>query len=251
MVQEALRHGHLKSVRRRVTIFITAALIGVLVALTSSAVLYGNLKSQQVQNDQQNSQIDHLSSAQAQAAQAAQALQGQVKALGATPVVTAPQTVSSPSATSVTPTVSNEQVEVAVAAYLATHPAASASQIASAVYAYCGQADLPCKGPQGATGAEGAQGDTGVPGSTGATGAAGADATEAQVNDAVNTYCSAHNACAGPPGPAGAQGIPGDTGPAGADGKPPAAWSWRDELGVMHTCTRSNTDDAAPAYSCS
>jgi hypothetical protein len=247
VVQEALRRGHLTSVRRRVTIFIGVALTGVLVALTSSFLLYQNIQANEAQ-------LGTLASQQAQAAQAAQALQGQVKALGATPVVTAPTTVATPSQQTIAPTVSNQQVEVAVAAYLATHPAASASQIASAIYAYCGQADLPCKGSTGATGATGVQGSTGSAGATGSTGASGADATDAQVLSAVNAYCSAHNSCSGPAGAPGATGAKGDTGATGADGtdgKPPAAWSWRDELGVMHTCTRSNSDDSAPAYSCS
>jgi hypothetical protein len=244
-IEEALKQGHLKSVRRRVTVFIGVTLALVLLSFGASYVLYQNLQSQQ-------EELTSVAQSQQTLGQAAQALQGQVKALGATPVVTVPPTIG-PNPGPVSPTVSNADVEAAVASYLAVHPAASAPQIASAIYAYCGQASLPCKGPTGAEGAVGAEGSTGDTGVAGATGSPGADATDTQVEAAVETYCAAHSDCSGPTGATGAQGATGpqgDTGAAGANGSPPTSWSWRDELGVLHVCTRSNTDDSAPAYSC-
>lgn len=249
-LQEALRHGHLRSVRRRVGLSIGVTLLGVIVALVACLVLYENLQDQQTKITTLTSGQQTLAVGQAKAAQAAQALEGQVKALGATPVVTAPQTMTPNPDSAPAPTVSNAVVENAVEVYLSTHPAASSAQIASAVYSYCGQSSLPCRGStgeSGSTGASGADGAAGVPGSP------GADATDAQVTDAVAAYCDAHSDCAGPAGATGAQGATGDTGATGATGpagSPPQSWSWHDELGVLHTCTRSNTDDTAPAYSC-
>ena len=253
-VQEALKRGHVQSVRRRVTIFTTASLLGVLVALISSLILFAGLQSQGQKVTDQGKQISTLATGQAKAAQAAQALQGQVKALGVTPVVTAPTVATTPATEEIQPTVSNAAVEQAVAAYLGTHPAANGAQVAAAVYSYCGQASLPCKGSTGSTGpsgSSGAVGDTGVQGASGPAGADGANATDAQVESAVDAYCSAHADCVGPAGPAGAQGAQGPAGPAGANGQPPSSWTYHDALGVEHTCTRSNTDDSAPTYACS
>lgn len=95
-------------------------------------------------------------------------------------------------------------------------------------------------GATGATGAAGTRGDTGTPGKDGATGAAGQDG-------AAGT--------AGPAGPAGPQGATGPAGAPGADGQdgqPPYGWTYTDELGVKHTCTRSaDFDPSAPTYTCS
>jgi cytoskeletal protein RodZ len=261
-IAQALSEGHLRSVRRLVLMFLSLTIAGVLVALVSAWVLFSRVQNQ-------GGQIGTLTSQQNQAAQAAQALEGQVKALGVTPVTSAPTAVAAP-ATASGETVSNSQVQAAVATYLSAHPAASAQSIATAVYAYCGQPSFPCKGSTGSTGATGgtgATGNTGAVGSQGSTGAAGQNASDAQVASAVAVYCNAHADCVGPagaqgaPGAAGApgaQGAQGDTGatgatgPAGANGSPPVSWTYKDDLGVQPTCTRAGDYTADnPTYTCS
>lgn len=100
----------------------------------------------------------------------------------------------------------------------------------------------------------------------GPSGAAGQNATDTQVQTAVSMYCDLRLDCQGPsglpgpngtdgqPGTAGADGAQGPAGPAGAngvDGQPPTSWTYTDDLGFQHTCSRTDPFDAtAPTYSC-
>lgn len=95
-------------------------------------------------------------------------------------------------------------------------------------------------GPPGLTGPPGPQGD---PGEAGTDGAPGADGSP---GDSI----TGPTGPAGPPGPVGPPGPAGPSGPAGGNGSPPAAWTFTDADGVTYTCTRSNSDDTAPTYSC-
>lgn len=85
------------------------------------------------------------------------------------------------------------------------------------------------QGPAGPTGPKGDPGGPGDPGAEGVSGTAGA---------------------AGPQGPAGEAGPAGPQGEPGADGQPPAGWTWTDRAGQQQSCTRDNTDDSAPHYTC-
>lgn len=89
-------------------------------------------------------------------------------------------------------------------------------------------------GRDGATGATGSQGQPGQDGQTGAVGPAGPAGKDGQ------------DGAPGPVGPAGPAGPPGQN---GSDGKPPTSWTFT-YLGVTYTCTRNNTDDSSPTYSC-
>jgi hypothetical protein len=111
-------------------------------------------------------------------------------------------------------------------------------------------------GPPGANGAQGAQGPEGPPGppgpkgDPGPAGPMGPNGSNGQSGADGATGAAGPSGAQGPAGPTGAQGAPGPAGPAGADGKPPAGWSWTDRLGTTYTCTRNNSDDTNPTYSC-
>lgn len=114
-----------------------------------------------------------------------------------------------------------------VAAAVAAQPTGpSASQLSTALAEYF-RVNPP---PAGRTGDAGAKGDMGPKGEP------GRPPTAEEIQDAVDTYLAEHP----PP--------KGDT---GADGKPPASWTYRDELGGTHTCSRDpgSPDDAA-TYTC-
>jgi collagen triple helix repeat protein len=102
------------------------------------------------------------------------------------------------------------------------------------------------KGDPGPAGAPGLLGSAGPPGEPGANGPAGETGGQGVAGPPGDT---------GPPGAActpdipGCQGEQGPVGPAGQNGKPPVSWTYTDLLG-KHTCTRDNTDDAAPTYTC-
>lgn len=88
-------------------------------------------------------------------------------------------------------------------------------------------------GPQGAPGAPGANGQSG---NTGAAGRDGQDGAEGPQGEP------------GPAGPEGPQGVPGPAGPQGPPGESPSSWTFQDNLGQTHTCTRTSTDPLR--YSC-
>lgn len=113
-------------------------------------------------------------------------------------------------------------------------------------------------------------------GTPGPSGQNGQNATDDQVARQVDIYCDIRVECEGPPGvdgtdgvngtdgATGPQGPQGDTGPAGqagadgtngtngADGQPPVSWTYTDDLGITHTCTRTDPfDPTAPTYTCS
>lgn len=104
----------------------------------------------------------------------------------------------------------------------------------------------------------------------GPAGASGQNATDSQVQAAVDVYCDLRLDCegptglpgtngvsgadgaTGPPGATGPQGDTGATGPAGVDGEPPVSWTYTDDLGIQHSCSRTDPFDAsAPTYICS
>lgn len=125
-------------------------------------------------------------------------------------------------------------------------------------------------GGPGLTGPPGPEGDDGTPGSSGAPGsdgAAGSDGPPGAAGNDGDTITGPQGPTgpagpAGPQGPAGPAGPVGPAGPAGpagsggpdggtgTPGSPPAAWTFTDTTGTTYTCTRSNTDDTAPTYSC-
>lgn len=107
-------------------------------------------------------------------------------------------------------------------------------------------------GPPGAPGADGRDGQTGLtgpPGPEGDPGVDGSDGAPGSDGDSI-TGPTGPPGPAGPAGPPGAAGTDGNPGPAGAPGEPPAAWTFTNPDGVAYTCTRSNTDDTAPTYTC-
>lgn len=101
-----------------------------------------------------------------------------------------------------------------------------------------------CKGPVGPTGPpgeNGKQGQSGEPGPVGPQGQQGEQGPEGPPGPTEGP--------AGPPGPPGPQGEAGPAGPSGAPGKPPTSWKFT-FLGRQFTCTRDNTDDSNPTYTC-
>lgn len=94
------------------------------------------------------------------------------------------------------------------------------------------------RGRDGADGSDGQPGSPGSPGPAGGSGQPGSPGTPGQPGDS------------GQDGGAGEQGPAGPPGPAGQDGAPPASWTYRDQLGFPHTCTRSGGPDTAPTYTC-
>jgi hypothetical protein len=104
-------------------------------------------------------------------------------------------------------------------------------------------------GPQGPPGAQGPTGNMGPVGPMGPPGVAGSPGSPG-VDGAAG-----EQGPQGEPGPGGPQGEPGPAGPAGADGvdgEPPASWTWTDQLGMQHECTRdTESPDDAPTYTCS
>lgn len=169
---------------------------------------------------------------------------------GPAPVVTRTVT-QTPQAGPQGPGPSNQQIQVAVAAYCsAVHCGAgpTAQQVAQAVASYC-NAKGECRGAPG----QSIVGPSGSAGQNGAAGPAGQNATEAQVAAAVASYCGQPSApCKGDPGAAGANGQDGASGAPGADGQPPFSWTYTDVLGAQHTCTRDDPfDPSKPTYTCS
>lgn len=121
------------------------------------------------------------------------------------------------------PSPTRAQVFAAVAEFCAGGACSqgpSESQVETAVLTYCAARDQ-CRGPTG-TGRIGPAGAAGPPGGNGTNGTNGADgqpgqpgqnATDAQVQSAVNDYCSNHNQCQGPEGGQGPKGDPGTAQP--------------------------------------
>lgn len=114
-------------------------------------------------------------------------------------------------------------------------------------------------GPPGPQGPKGDPGRDGTDGADGVAGAAGKDGTPGLLGPAGPIGIPGPQGGTGPQGEPGtdgadgadgAAGPQGPAGPAGEDGRPPASWTYTDALGVEHTCTRSNDDDAAPTYAC-
>lgn len=114
-----------------------------------------------------------------------------------------------------------------VAAAVSAQPTGpSSAQLSTALADYF-RVNPPPAGPAGSTGA------TGAMGAPGERGEPGRPPTAEEIQDAVNAYLAQN-----PP-------------PKGEDGKPPASWTYRDELGGTHTCSRDpgSPDDAA-TYTC-
>lgn len=200
-------------------------------------------------------QITELRVQQADAARAAQALSGQVVALGAKPVTSAPTPVTGPAGASGAagpqgPGPSQAQISAAVDSYFDAHPLPAGqlppvSEVAGLVSSY-----LTANPP-----------------------APGKDATPAEIASAVVSYCTANDGCSGPqgeqgipgkdgatgpPGPQGDQGVqgdPGDPGPTGAQGPPPKTYTVQ-VPGVIgtttETCVLNDTasDPNYPSYTC-
>jgi hypothetical protein len=211
-----------------------------------------------------SSRSNQLAEQQAGAAVAAQQLAGQVRALGATPVVSPPAPVAPVTGAQGPrgeqgPGPSQQQIDAAVAGYLAAHPPApgkdaTAAQVSAAVGAYL-SAHPPLPGrPPTAEEIAGAV-STYCSAHGGCAGPSGQDATDSQVAQAVAAYCGrSPSPCQGPAGadgPSGPPGPSGDQGAAGPPGSPPAGWTYTDALGLQHTCTRDNSDDSSPTYNCS
>ena len=145
----------------------------------------------------------------------AQALAAQVRALGATPVVSPP--VAGPSG----PT------------------GAQGLPGASGDVGPAGSAGPP--GPSGPPGGSGPSGPPGAPG-TGEPGPAGPQGPEG---------AQGLSGAQGPPGPAGADGAAGADGRPGADGQPPAGWTTTYPDGSSDVCTRvPDFNPATPQYTC-
>jgi hypothetical protein len=96
-------------------------------------------------------------------------------------------------------------------------------------------------GPAGSAGPTGEAGEPGVAGTDGRDGLDGRDGT-----DGVD----GRDGDPGPTGPSGEPGPAGADGRDGEDGAPPASFSI-DIDEDTYLCSRDNTDDAAPTYSCS
>lgn len=97
-------------------------------------------------------------------------------------------------------------------------------------------------GPQGLTGPSGPSGTPGQPGMVGPMGEPGTPGTPGT---------DGSQGPQGPKGDPGATGPQGEAGTPGSDGKPPASWVWTDPVtGFTYNCTRSNTDDSHPTYTC-
>lgn len=120
---------------------------------------------------------------------------------------------------------SQEQINAAVAAYLAVHPPQDGTNATPAMVAAAVAAYLTANPPQ--PGRPPTQGE--IAAATNAyltahpdsfTGPAGKDATDAQVQSAVQAYCSNHGGCAGATGPTGSIGPTGPVGPTGPSGPP-------------------------------
>jgi Collagen triple helix repeat (20 copies) len=107
-------------------------------------------------------------------------------------------------------------------------------------------------GPQGPEGPTGVTGPSGPPGPIGNTGPVGDTGAKGSDGQSGAQGPAGPKGDTGPAGPTGPKGEPGDPGAKGADGKPPAGWTWKDPItGFSYACTRSNTDDNAPTYTCS
>lgn len=122
------------------------------------------------------------------------------------------------------------EVAAAVASFLTANPPApgrapTAEEIASAVATYFDRNPPPA----------------GEPGRNGRDGEPGRAPTAAEIRAAVDQYLAEN------PPPSGEQG---PEGPAGPPGVPPASFTMSVD-GQTHTCSRTNTDDTAPTYTCS
>jgi len=111
------------------------------------------------------------------------------------------------------------------------------------------QGERGATGPQGEQGPAGATGNQGVIGPTGPTGPPGADGANG-ADGAAGPPGAAARGLPGQDGTDGAAGADGAPGSDGQDGRPPTSWTYTDALGLEHTCTRSNVDDASPTYTC-
>jgi hypothetical protein len=107
-----------------------------------------------------------------------------------------------------------QEIALAVRAYCATGVCVGQptdAQVRTAVARYCSGGT--CRGPAGSNGSngtdgtDGAAGADGAPGATGPAGPPGPGPTDAQINQAVATYCG-NNDCTGPAGPQGPAGYP-------------------------------------------
>lgn len=146
---------------------------------------------------------------------------------------------------------SDTQIAAAVTTYLQQHPIAgqppTTDQIAAVVAVYMIQHPAA----------------SGSPGPAGAAGAAGPGPSDQQIHDAVAAWESQHSTV-GPSGPSGPAGAPGPAGTAGPAGEPgpsgpagptgpagndPSGWTYKDALGVTHTCSPT-TGTPPPQYSC-
>jgi hypothetical protein len=169
-----------------------------------------------------------LSEAAERNSEIAEALAQQVRQLGERPVVqpTATPVIPGPIGEPgqrgpmgpTGPAPSAAEIQSAVADYCASGRCdgrdPTATQVANAVAVYCDSRG-ECRGPAGSDGQDGADGEDGAPGAPGADGQDGADGrdapppTQAQVDQAVATYCESRGGCRGPKGDTGA---PGDDG---------------------------------------
>lgn len=99
-------------------------------------------------------------------------------------------------------------------------------------------------GVAGLPGRAGRDGRDGAPGGSGLAGQPGKDGRDGQGAPGP----------AGPPGTPGRDGQngePGEDGAPGRDGEPPASWTWTDDLGATHVCTRDEgSPQSAPTYTC-
>ena len=258
VVEHAAAAGRDRGWRRFISVVIAVLGVSVVALFVWAVFQYAQARSDDAIVGRLTSQVRDLASAQDTAAVAAAKLADQLRTLGVTPVVSPPAPVTGPAGPQ-GPGPSQAQIDDAVGRYLSEHPPspgqnATAAQVAEAVGAYL-SVNPPAPGrPPTAEEIAGAVA-TYCAGHGGCAGPAGQSATDGQVAQAVATYCGqSPSPCAGPPGPSGAVGPQGPTGAAGesgAPGAPPAGWTYRDALGLQHTCTRSNTDNSAPTYSCS
>jgi hypothetical protein len=175
-----------------------------------------------------------LSEASERNSEIAEALAQQVRQLGERPVVqpTAPPVIPGPIGEPgqrgpmgpTGPAPSAAEIQSAVAVYCASGRCdgrdPTATQVANAVAVYCdGRGE--CRGPAGSDGQDGTDGEDGAPGAPGADGVDGQDGadgrdapppTQAQVDQAVATYCESRGGCRGPKGDPGAPGSDGEDG---------------------------------------
>ncbi|MGH3096489.1 MAG: hypothetical protein ACRDMV_10895 [Streptosporangiales bacterium] len=170
-----------------------------------------------------SNRIDVLSRQASSNAGAAQTLASQVRSMGGTPKVPAPQQGAAGPRGARGPGPSQQQINQAVAGYLTGHPPehgkdATPGMVAAAVAGYLTKhppqpGRPPTQDEISTATASYLDAHPGqFQGTQGAAGPAGKNATTAQVSAAVAAYCGSHGGCAGPAGPVGPSGEQGSQG---------------------------------------